>query len=89
MSILNTEVIAMIRVKVNRPAFEIALRRHNLAQVDLSKKIGCSRGYISNILNNRSEPSPCMRRLILDQLPGYTFDDLFIIEQDEQKDGTN
>jgi hypothetical protein len=30
-----------------------------------------------------------MRRLILENLPGYTFDDLFIIEQDEQKDGTN
>lgn len=71
----------MMRVRVNRPSFEIALRRNNLAQVDLSRKIGCSRGYISNILNHRSEPSPYIRQLILNQLPGYTFDDLFVIEQ--------
>ena len=79
----------MIRVRVNRANFDVALIRHNLSQADLARKMSYSAVYLSNVLNNRREPSAQMRRLILENLPGYTFDDLFIIEQDEQKDGTN
>jgi len=79
----------MIRVRVNRANFDVALIRHNLSQADLARKMSYSAVYLSNVLNNRREPSAQMRRLILEYLPGYIFDDLFIIEQDEQKDGTN
>ena len=70
----------MVRVKVNRSAFEIALSRKNLSQRDLAEMIGFSRAHLSHIINGRREPSPTMRRLILEQLQEYTFDDLFIIE---------
>lgn len=76
----------MIRVRVNRKNFDIALIRHNLSQADLARKMSYSAVYVSNVLNNRREPSAQMRRLILEYLPGYTFDDLFIIEQVENKD---
>jgi putative transcriptional regulator len=66
----------MVRVKVNRNAFEIALSRKNLAEM-----IGFSRAHLSHIINGRREPSPTMRRVILQHLPEYTFDDLFIIEE--------
>ena len=79
----------MIRVRVNRSNFYVALIRHNLSQADLARKMSYSAVYLSNVLNNRREPSAHMRRLILENLPGYSFDDLFIIEQDEQKDGAN
>jgi len=71
----------MIRVKVNRNAFETALSRKNLSQRDLAEMIGFSRAHLSHIINGRREPSPMMRRLILQHLPEYTFDDLFIIEE--------
>jgi len=71
----------MVRVKVNRNAFEIALSRKNLSQRDLAEMIGFSRAHLSHIINGRREPSPTMRRVILQHLPEYTFDDLFIIEE--------
>ena len=71
----------MIRVKVNRIAFETALTRKNLSQRDLAEMIGFSRAHLSHIINGRREPSPTMRRVILQHLPEYTFDDLFIIEE--------
>ena len=71
----------MVRIKVNRNAFEIALSRKNLSQRDLAEMIGFSRAHLSHIINGRREPSPTMRRVILQHLPEYTFDDLFIIEE--------
>ena len=71
----------MVRVKVNRNAFETALSRKNLSQRDLAEMIGYSRAHLSHIINGRREPSPMMRRVILQHLPEYTFDDLFIIEE--------
>ena len=71
----------MVRVKVNRNAFETALSRKNLSQRDLAEMIGFSRAHLSHIINGRREPSPMMRRVILQHLPEYTFDDLFIIEE--------
>jgi len=71
----------MVRVRVNRSAFEIALSRKNLSQRDLAEMIGYSRAHLSHIISGRREASPMMRRLILRHMPGYTFDDLFIIEE--------
>jgi len=70
----------MVKVKLNRTAFEVAMTRKNLSQRDLAEKIGFSRSHVSHIINGRREPSPAMRRLILEHLREYTFDDLFIIE---------
>ena len=71
----------MVRVKVNRDAFETALSRRNLYQRDLAEMIGFSRAHLSHIINGRRKASPMMRRAILQQLPEYTFDDLFTIEE--------
>ena len=70
----------MVKVKLNRTTFEVAMTRKNLSQRDLAEKIGFSRSHVSHIINGRREPSPAMRRLILEHLREYTFDDLFIIE---------
>ncbi|MFA5439769.1 helix-turn-helix transcriptional regulator [Dehalococcoides sp.] len=71
----------MVKVKLNRLALEVAMSRKNLSQRDLAEKLGFSRSHLSHIINGRREPSPVLRRLILDYLPEYTFDDLFIIEE--------
>ena len=70
----------MVRVKVNQRAFEVALSKKNLSQRDLAERIGFSRSHVSYIISGKREPSAFMRRLILEQLRDYTFDDLFIIE---------
>jgi len=75
----------MVSVKVKRNAFEIALARKNLSQRDLAEMIGFSRSHLSHIINGRREPSPLVRRVILEHLPEYTFDDLFIIEEDQNE----
>jgi len=73
----------MIRVKVNQRAFEIALSKKNLSQRDLAELIGFSRSHVSFIINGKREPSAMMRRLILEHLSDYKFDDLFLIEDGE------
>jgi putative transcriptional regulator len=70
----------MVRVKVNQRAFEVALSKKNLSQRDLAELIGFSRSHVSYIITGKREPSAVMRRLILEHLSDYTFDDLFIIE---------
>ena len=79
----------MVRVKVNQRAFEGALSKKNLSQRDLSELIGFSRSHVSFIINGKREPSAVMRRLILEHLPEYTFDDLFIIEENGSNERTD
>ena len=76
----------MVKVKLNRHALEVALTRKNLSQRDLAGMIQFSRSHLSHIINGRREPSPLMRRLILEHLQDYTFDDLFIIEDGKNGD---
>ena len=79
----------MVRVKVNQRAFEIALSKENLSQRDLAEMIGYSRSHLSFIINGKREPSAVMRRLILERLCHYTFDDLFIIEENGSNEPTD
>ncbi len=76
----------MVRVSINKQALEVAMTRKNLSQRDLAEMIHFSRSHLSHIINGRREPSPLMRRLILEQLQDYTFDDLFIIEEGKNGD---
>lgn len=71
----------MVKVRINRHALEVALTRNNLSQRDLAERIGFSRSHLSHTINGKREPSPLMRRLILENLRDYTFDDLFVIEE--------
>ena len=80
--------ISMVRVKVNQHAFEVALSKKNLSQRDLAELIGFSRSHLSFIINGKREPSALMRRLILEHLRDYTFDDLFTIEEGGNGDGS-
>ena len=78
--------ISMIKVKLNRHVFEVAMTRKNLSIRDLAELIGFSRSHVSHIINGKKTPSPMMRRLILEHLRDYTFDDLFIIEDGKNGD---
>ena len=75
----------MVKVVLNRTALEIAMSRKNLTQRDLAAKIGFSRCHVSHIITGRREPSPALRRVILEFLPECTFDDLFVVEDGTKK----
>ena len=51
----------MVKVKLNRHAFELALSRKNLSQSDLAEQIGFSRSHLSHIFNGRRDASPAIR----------------------------
>ena len=70
----------MLTVKLNRHAFKLALSRKNLTQREAARMIRFSRSHLSHVVTGRREPSPAMRRAILEQFREYGFDVLFIIE---------
>lgn len=70
----------MATVRLNRHAYKLALLRNNLSQRELAEMIRFSRSHVSHVVTGRREPSPAMRRALLKRLRGYSFDDLFIIE---------
>ena len=74
----------MIRVSLNREAFDIALTRHNLSQKRLAEKLHISRSYLSEIVGDRRKPSAAIRERLLGFFKEYTFDDLFTIERREK-----
>jgi len=77
----------MLRVSLNREAFEIAMTRRNLSRKSLAQKLGFSRCYMSLVANGRKEPSPAMRERLLHYFRDHKFDDLFIIRQDGDGNG--
>ena len=79
----------MVKVKLNRHAFELALSRKNLSQSDLADQIGFSRSHLSHIFNGRRDASPTIRRLLLEHLPECTFDDLFSIDEEPKAEAGN
>ncbi len=77
----------MLRVVLNRDAFEVAMTRRNLSRKSLAQKLGFSRAYMSQVANGRKEPSAAMRERLLHYFKGYTFDDLFTIERNGNGNG--
>jgi transcriptional regulator with XRE-family HTH domain len=76
----------MLRVNLKRDAFEIAITRRNLSQKRLAEKLHISRSYLSEIVTGKRPASAFMRQRLMDYLRDYTFDDLFIIEENNNGD---
>lgn len=71
----------MLKVNLKREAFEVAITRRNLSQKRLAEKLHISRSYLSEIVTGKRPASAYMRQRLLDYFRDYTFDDLFIIEE--------
>ncbi len=71
----------MVRVSVNKGAFDVALARRNLTQTELASEMHTNRQYLSQIVCGKRPVSPLMRQRLLDHLKGCRFDDLFVIEE--------
>jgi transcriptional regulator with XRE-family HTH domain len=71
----------MLKVNLNREAFEIAITRRNLSQKGLAERLHISRSYLSEIVTGKRAASPYMRQRLLDYFRDCTFDDLFAIKE--------
>ena len=76
----------MLKVNLKRDAFEIAITRRNLSQKRLAEKLSISRSYLSEIVTGKRPASAFMRQRLMDYFRDYTFDDLFIIEENNNGD---
>ena len=76
----------MVKVNLNREAFEIAITRRNLSQKGLAEKLHISRSYLSEIVTGKRPASPYIRQRLLDYFMDYTFDDLFAIKENGNGD---
>ena len=72
----------MQKVKLKAHAIRRYLAKKSRSQNWFARHIGISSGYFSQMLNGTRDPSPRMRRKILDILSGYDFDDLFVLQGD-------
>jgi len=69
----------MLKVKLKASAIRRYLAKKSKSQNWFARHIGISSGYLSQMLNGTRDPSPRMRRKILDILSGYEFDELFTL----------
>ncbi len=76
----------MVKVRLNRRALELVIAKRNMSQNMLAIRTGSSGGYISQLMRGVRYPSPKIRQKILDALSPLTFDDLFIIIEEDQDD---
>lgn len=63
-------------IRIRPKALWDFIDRHGISQNQLADQLDVSRGYVSQMLNHRRNPSPRMRRLLAD-FTGLDFDELF------------
>jgi len=79
-----------VKVSIKRKEFKKILTRENISQNKLAFSLGISSGYMSQLMNSDREPSPKLRKRIMETLPihkwmgisiRYKWDDLFKIKE--------
>ena len=73
----------MYRVRVNPKAIWDSIARLNMSQNEFAVKLGVSSGYMSQLVCGTRSPSPKLRRKMLEILAPLTFDDLFVVEDND------
>ena len=61
------------------------LIRKNKSQNWFAHRLEISSGYMSQLMDGSRSPSPRLREKIMDHLPENRFDDLFLIQEDENE----
>lgn len=75
------------RVRLNAHALWTRLNRLSMSQNELAHLAGTSSGYLSQLVNGHKYPSPVMRRRLMRVLGDVSFDELFVVEDDEDDHG--
>jgi len=72
-----------MRVYLRNKEIEKILIRMNKSQNWFAHKLEVSSGYMSQLMDGSRNPSPRLREKIMNKLLDYKFDDLFIIQEDD------
>lgn len=72
-----------MKVKLKTNELRKILARKNKSQNWLSHKLFISSGHMSQLMNSARHPSPKIRERIMNVLQEFSFDDLFIIEDED------
>jgi len=76
-----------VSVKVYNVVIWEYLMKENLAQNELAKKLGISSGYMAQLMGGSRSPSPKLRRKMLDVLNPLSFEDVFVLSDEENRGG--
>jgi transcriptional regulator with XRE-family HTH domain len=79
----------MLKIMLNREFVEKVLTRRNISQNGLARRLRISSSYMSQIMTGGRYISPKMRRRIFRYFRRYTFNDLFIIIEDDKGNDKN
>lgn len=60
------------------------ISRRNLSQNELASLAGISSGYLSQLISGRKSPSPEVRRRLQKALDITGFDELFVLEYEDE-----
>ena len=71
---------ALKRVRLKAEGVWSILNHIHMSQNQLAHVVGTSSGYLSQLLNGQRNPSPKMRRRLLQALGNPPFDEVFILE---------
>jgi hypothetical protein len=69
-----------MRTYLKNKALQKILIRKNKSQNWFAHRIEVSTGYMSQLMDGSRCPSPKVREKIMNNLPDYSFDDLFAIK---------
>jgi len=69
-----------MRTYLKNKTLQKILIRKNKSQNWFAHRIEVSTGYMSQLMDGSRRPSPKVREKIMNNLPDYSFDDLFAIK---------
>jgi len=69
-----------MKVFLRNKAIRKILIRKNKSQNWFAHRIEVSTGYMSQLMDGSRYPSPKVREKIMNNLPDFSFDDLFVIK---------
>jgi len=73
---------AFMKVLLKSKEIKKILIRKNKSQNWFAHKLEVSSGYMCQLMNRLRNPSPKLRERIMKELPEYTWDELFKIEEE-------
>ena len=81
-------------MKRRKPCFRVRLRtevvwellnRLNMSQNELARRVGIRSSYMSQLMSGQRFASPGVRQRLMDVLGVNEFDDLFILEKNDEE----
>ena len=70
-----------LKIFLNTSGFKTILARKNLTQREVAKELNITEWYLSMLVRRNKHPSPDVRRRIQERFRGYSWDNIFSMEE--------